>query len=72
MVISEFYFRIAAYNKLYYNAPWYRVSPYLVGIILGYILHTTKKTRIVIPKVISDLISIQTIDYVHLIFIIRV
>jgi len=26
-----------------YTSPWCRIPPYLVGIILGYILHNTRK-----------------------------
>ena len=39
------------FMKDYYTTPWCRIPPYLVGILLGYILHTTKKSQFKLPKV---------------------
>ena len=34
-----------------YVKPWNRFSPYIVGILLGYILHITKRKTIKLSKV---------------------
>ncbi|KAJ8300545.1 hypothetical protein KUTeg_022064 [Tegillarca granosa] len=29
------------YNRLYYRKPWCRIGPYIVGMLMGYILYKT-------------------------------
>ena len=41
----------------YYEKPWCRFQPYLIGMLLGYVLHKTKNTEIKIPHVIFHLIT---------------
>ena len=36
----------------YYYKPWCRFQPYLIGMLMGFILHKTKNTKITIPHVI--------------------
>lgn len=43
------------FMKDYYTTPWCRIPPYLVGILLGYILHTTKKSQFKLPKLLVAL-----------------
>jgi len=43
----------AAYFMDNYIKPWCRVSPYLVGIVLGYLLHATKNKPVKIPRVLN-------------------
>ena len=43
-----------------YYTPWCRCQPYLVGVVLGYILHTTKGQPIKLSKVNSKLIMLFT------------
>ena len=43
--------RNAHYNNDYYVQMWTRFPPYLVGILLGYLLHHTKNKKVVINKV---------------------
>ena len=35
----------------YYSKPWFRFQPYLIGMLLGYILFKTKNKQIKIPHV---------------------
>jgi len=35
----------------YYFMPWCRIPPYLVGILMGYVLHINRKSQIKLPKV---------------------
>ena len=35
----------------YYEKPWFRFQPYLIGMLLGYILFKTKNKEIKIPHV---------------------
>ena len=44
-------------QRNYYEKPWCRFQPYLIGMLLGYILHKTKNTEIKIPHVIFHLIK---------------
>ena len=39
------------YMEFGYVKPWNRFSPYIVGILLGYILHITKRKTIKLSKV---------------------
>ena len=43
------------YTDLYYQKPWTRAPPYLVGIWIGYYLHVTKNNPKPIPKVSNHL-----------------
>ena len=36
-----------------YLKPWCRFSPYIAGVVMGYILHRTKDKEIKIPRVSS-------------------
>ena len=38
-------------NEDYYMKPWFRFQPYLIGMLLGYILFKTKNKEIKIPHV---------------------
>jgi hypothetical protein len=42
------------YGLWFYVKPWCRFSPYIVGILLGYILHITKTKQFKISKVYKD------------------
>ena len=44
-------------QRNYYEKPWCRFQPYLIGMLLGYVLHKTKNTEIKIPHVSACLIS---------------
>ena len=39
------------YNKWEYIKPWNRYSPYIIGVLLGYLLHETKGRQIKFSKV---------------------
>ena len=47
-------------QRNYYEKPWCRFQPYLIGMLLGYVLHKTKNTEIKIPHVIFHLITKST------------
>jgi hypothetical protein len=40
----------------YYVTAWPRFTPYLVGILFGWLLHQTKNTKIIINRVIFKMI----------------
>ena len=42
---------IADYFEFNYVKPWNRFSPYIIGIILGYLLHITKKKPVKLNSV---------------------
>jgi hypothetical protein len=42
------------YFKNNYIVPWCRFSPYICGILLGYVLHITKGKPFKMPKVIAS------------------
>ena len=44
-----------------YFMPWCRFSPYIGGIVLGYILYRTKDKEIKIPRVNSKIDYIQSV-----------
>ena len=44
----------ADYMEWGYIKPWNRYSPYIVGVLLGYLLHITKRTQIKLSKVLSN------------------
>lgn len=44
----------ADYMEWGYIKPWNRYSPYIVGVLLGYLLHITKSKQIKLSKVLSN------------------
>ena len=44
----------ADYMEWGYIKPWNRYSPYIVGVLLGYLLHITKTKQIKLSKVFSN------------------
>ena len=42
---------IVEFMTVYYNKPWMRALPYLVGIFVGWALHETRNHQVKIPKV---------------------
>ena len=43
------------YSYYYYDKPWTRVPPYLIGILVGWYLFRTRKSQITLPKVVAKL-----------------
>ena len=43
----------ADYMEWGYIKPWNRYSPYIVGVLLGYLLHVTKRKQFKLSKVLS-------------------
>ena len=41
----------ADYGNVIYQKPYVRIPPYLVGVILGYIMYRLRDRRVVIPRV---------------------
>ena len=59
-------------QRNYYEKPWCRFQPYLIGMLLGYVLHKTKNTEIKIPHVIYNLIkNFLLLCYVLLCFLLK-
>ena len=56
----------AHYEDKNYFVPWCRFSPYVAGVVLGYILHKTKNKEIKIAKVCAHYLQfiINTIFYI--------
>lgn len=50
------------YFDYYYDLPWTRASPYLVGILLGWFLHVTKQSNRKTPKVPKKLLLVDLVD----------
>ena len=46
----------ADYMEWGYIKPWNRYSPYIVGVLLGYLLHVTKRKQIKLSKVLSEIV----------------
>ena len=46
----------------YYQKPWFRFQPYLIGMLLGYILFKTKNKEMKIPHVGSQLSNLINLD----------
>ena len=46
-----------------YIVPWCRFSPYIGGVVLGYILYRTKDKKIKIPRVSSDFYYLLNINW---------
>ena len=42
------------YMEWGYIKPWNRYSPYIVGVLLGYLLHITKRKQFKLSKVLSS------------------
>ena len=42
---------IVEFMTVYYNKPWMRALPYLVGVFVGWALHETRNHQVKIPKV---------------------
>ena len=47
------------YYEWNYMKPWCRFSPYIIGLILGYILHITKKKPIKLNKVSFIVLNLE-------------
>ena len=43
------------YFQLYYIKTYARIPPYLIGIILGWLIHNTRSTKIQMEKVRNDI-----------------
>jgi len=43
------------YSYYYYDKPWTRVPPYLIGILVGWYLFRTRKSQITLPKAVVAL-----------------
>ena len=47
------------YMQWLYIKPWHRFGPYIIGILLGYILHSTKSRPFKMSKVTSDALNFK-------------
>ena len=51
-----------AYWTIYYQAPWYRTQPYLIGIFVGWILRRYRREEVKLPKAVAVLGWMLSID----------
>ncbi|CAI4222566.1 unnamed protein product [Auanema sp. JU1783] len=60
----------SSYTLLIYDAPWIRCPPYLIGIMLGYYMQTTKKLRIsrILNMTLLALCGIIMFGLIHILY----